>query len=176
MIGLPLGWAYGHVVEWALHKHLHDAGKERGHPLSFHFHEHHSASRRNHFHDEIYEEHPFKWNGAGKELLGMAVLTAAHLPLVAVAPWFTAAVAASGLQYYRVHKRSHVDPEWARERLPWHYDHHMGPDQDCNYGVRRDWVDRVLGTRKRYLGTERAERDEARRWARRRPEPVNEAA
>lgn len=167
MIGLPLGWAYGHVAEWALHRFvLHGAGKKRGHPLSFHFHEHHRASRLNNFHDDIYDGHPFKWNSGGKELVGLAALAAAHIPLVTVAPWFTAAVVASGVHYYRFHKRTHVDPEWTKQHAPWHYDHHMGPNQDANYGVRSDWVDRLMGSREPYLGTPRAARDEARRAAR----------
>lgn len=166
MIGIAVGWAYAHLGEWAIHRYvLHGAAKKRGHPLSFHFHEHHRASRQNGFQDPIYDSHAFKWNAAGKEGLGLVLLTAAHLPLLPVAPFFTAAVVASTVQYYRVHKRAHVDPAWAREHTPWHYDHHMAPNQDANYGIRSDWVDRLLGTREPYVGTEREERDRARREA-----------
>lgn len=167
MIGAPLGWVYGHVMEWGIHRYLlHGAAKKRGHPFSFHFHEHHRNSRSNRFQDPIYERSVFHWNGAGKEALALGIVTVAHLPLVTVAPWFTAAVVASSLSYHRVHKRSHQEPEWAKEHLPWHFDHHMAPNQDANFGVRRDWVDRLMGTRVPYLGTEKAARDEARRAAR----------
>jgi sterol desaturase/sphingolipid hydroxylase (fatty acid hydroxylase superfamily) len=164
MLGIPVGIAYSHVVEWALHKHvLHGVGKKRESFWSFHFHEHHRAARTKQFHDEIYESHPFKWNGAGKEVFGLTLLAAAHLPLLPVAPAFVATLAACGLQYYRVHKRSHMDPEWAREHLPWHYDHHMGPNQDANYGVRTEWVDKLMNTREVYAGTPKELRDRARR-------------
>ncbi len=52
---------------------------------------------------------------------------------------------------------------WARARLPWHYDHHMGPDQDATWCVTRPWFDVVMGTRNPYVGTPRETRDEARR-------------
>ncbi len=170
MLGIPAAWAYSHVAEWAIHKYvLHGLGKKRSSYWSFHFHEHHRASRSHRFRDAIYVGHPFRWNGAGKELLGLTALTAAHLPLAPIAPFFVATVAASAVSYYRVHKRSHVDPEWAREHLPWHYDHHMGPNQDSNWGVRRDWVDRLAGTREPYIGTEKELKDRRRREKRARP-------
>ena len=34
--------------------------------------------------------------------------------------------------------------------MPWHYDHHLGKNQDANWGVTTDWVDRVFGTRIEY--------------------------
>lgn len=164
MIGIPVGWAYTHVAEWTLHKYLlHGRGKKRSSFWSFHFHEHHRHARTNEFGDAIYQGHPFKWNGAGKELLAVGAAVAAHLPLLPVAPFFVATVALGAARYYRVHKRSHVDPEWARENVPWHYDHHMAPNQDANWGVRRDWVDRLMGTREVYYGTEKELKDRARR-------------
>ena len=59
-----------------------------------------------------------------------------------------------------------MDPEWARENLPWHYDHHMGPNQDANWCVTRPWFDDLMGTREPYAGTERESRDLAKRAAR----------
>ena len=53
--------------------------------------------------------------------------------------------------------------EWARENLTWHYDHHMGPDQDCNWCVTWPWFDHIMGTREPYVGTEREARDRKRR-------------
>ena len=56
-----------------------------------------------------------------------------------------------------------MDPAWAREKVPWHYDHHMAPNQDANWGVRRDWVDRLMGTREVYCGTDKELKDRKRR-------------
>jgi hypothetical protein len=34
-----------------------------------------------------------------------------------------AAVYSAG-NYYYVHRRAHLEPEWAKRTIPWHYDHH----------------------------------------------------
>ena len=39
----------------------------------------------------------------------------------------------------------------------------MGPNQDANYGVTTDIIDRIMGTREIYVGTERFEKDEKKR-------------
>jgi sterol desaturase/sphingolipid hydroxylase (fatty acid hydroxylase superfamily) len=167
MIGIPLGLLYANAGEWFIHKYvLHAWGRHKGTPFSFHWHEHHRACRKGGFLDGDYHRPLRGWHAQTKEAVGVAALAAAHLPLAPVAPFFVATVCYSAANYYRVHKRSHLDPEWARTHLPWHYDHHMGPDQDCNWCVTRPWFDQVMGTRKPYLGTERAARDDARRAAR----------
>jgi sterol desaturase/sphingolipid hydroxylase (fatty acid hydroxylase superfamily) len=89
-----------------------------------------------------------------------------HAPLILVAPVFYATLVFCTLEYYVKHKRSHLDVEWAREHLPWHYDHHMGPNQDANWCVTRPWFDHVMGTRIPYAGTEREATDVARAAAR----------
>jgi sterol desaturase/sphingolipid hydroxylase (fatty acid hydroxylase superfamily) len=74
----------------------------------------------------------------------------AHLPLLPVAPFFTMTVYWRAWRYYTIHKRAHLDRNWAKEDLPWHYDHHMGKDQNANWCVTYPWFDHVMGTRKRY--------------------------
>ena len=69
---------------------------------------------------------------------------------------------AYALLSYRAHKRAHLDPEWAKRHVPWHYDHHMGPDQDANWCTLLPWFDDLMKTRRPYLGTERQRRDEER--------------
>ena len=54
--------------------------------------------------------------------------------------------------YFYVHQRGHLDPEWAKKNIPWHYDHHMGKDQDANWGVTTDFWDIVINTRIEYRG------------------------
>ena len=78
-----------------------------------------------------------------------------HLPLARRAPWFTAGVWCSQAAYYLVHKQSHRDAAWAKRWVPWHYDHHMGPNQHANWGVTWPLWDHILGTREPYVGTER---------------------
>ncbi len=154
MIGIPLGLAYSNFGEWLLHRYvLHGLGKRRRSFWSFHWHEHHQRSRRNEMVDEQYSGPLWSWSPQSKEVLGLAAIVVGHAPLLRWAPWFVATVWASTLLYYVVHRRAHLDPEWAREHLPWHYDHHMGKDQNANWCVTYPLFDYVMGTRRKYLGT-----------------------
>ncbi|MBT9560520.1 MAG: sterol desaturase family protein [Myxococcales bacterium] len=166
MIGIPLGLLYANGVEWLVHKHvLHGLGARKESMWSFHWYEHHKASRKNEHLDDAYERPLTSWNPQSKEALALIVGVAAHLPLLPVAPFFTATVAYAAVNYYRTHKRSHMEPGWAREHLPWHYDHHMGPNQHANWCVTKPWMDVLLGTREPYVGTEREARDLAKKAA-----------
>ncbi len=157
MIGFPIGLLYCNAGEWFIHKYvLHGAerGKKKGTFWSFHFHEHHRNARKHDFHDPDYARSLFGWHAQAKETLGVFMLAAVHLPLFPVFPYFTSAVVFSAANYYRIHKRAHLDPEWAKKHVPWHYDHHMGVNQDCNWGVTWPLFDHVFGTREPFLGTE----------------------
>jgi sterol desaturase/sphingolipid hydroxylase (fatty acid hydroxylase superfamily) len=183
MIGIPLGLLYANASEWLIHKHvLHGRGRKKGGFWQFHWVEHHRAVRLNGHRDPDYLRPVLGWHAQGKEALMLTLCAGAHLPLFPVAPFFTATVVWSAWDYYRKHKRAHLDPAWARESLPWHYDHHMGPDQDKNWCVTHPWMDVLMGTRVPYVGTPgeladraRNERAIARRAARRRAEqPASE--
>jgi len=157
MIGIPLGLAVANASEWLIHKYvLHGLGKHKNSFWSFHWHEHHRNARKNGHHDPDYKARLWKaWNGQSKEaavLIGTAVAMA---PVAPFAPFFYGTIVYSAVNYYRKHKRAHLDPAWAREHLPWHYDHHMGPNQNANWCVTRPWADIVKGTREPYLGTAR---------------------
>lgn len=160
MLGFPIGMLYANAGEWAIHKYvLHGAGKRRESYWSFHFHEHHQASRKHRMVDPDYHRSVVGRHAQAKEALGIAGICLAHLPLLPLAPGVTCAVWFTAALYYRRHKRAHLDPAWAREHLPWHYDHHMGPDQDQNWCVTFPWFDHVMGTRVPYAGTEREAAD-----------------
>jgi sterol desaturase/sphingolipid hydroxylase (fatty acid hydroxylase superfamily) len=168
LLGIPLGMVVGNGVEWWVHKHwLHERGRKKGTFWSFHWHEHHRNCR---LHDHVDPEYEgvwkLAWNAQSKEAAALLAGGLALLPLFPVFPFFVGTLWAWGMNYYRVHKRAHLDPDWAREHLPWHYDHHMGPNQDCNWGVTYPWWDWVLGTRVVYLGTEKEKADRARRHER----------
>jgi sterol desaturase/sphingolipid hydroxylase (fatty acid hydroxylase superfamily) len=160
MIGIPLGLLASNATEWLMHKYvLHGLGKQKSSFWSFHWHEHHRNARRNDHVDNDYKQPLLRnWNGQSKEalaLVGSAVLMA---PLFPIAPFFVGTVVYGAIDYYRKHKRAHLDPAWAREHLPWHYDHHMGPNQHANWCVTRPWFDHLMGTREPYVGTERERR------------------
>lgn len=166
MLGIPLALAVANAAEWLIHKHiLHGQGKRRESMWSFHWHEHHKNARRNGNFDDTYERPLLGWHSQAKEALGLVGLAAVHLPLLPIAPFYTVTMWTRIANYHRVHKRAHLDPAWAREHLPWHYDHHMGPDQDANWCVTHPWFDEIMGTRVPYAGTERERADIAKREA-----------
>lgn len=172
MLGIAVGLAYANLSEWVIHKHvLHRLGRAKESFWSFHWHEHHKAARRDDLADPAYEKpltQSFReLDAQAKEVIALTASAAAIAPLLPVAPFFVGTVWWSAWHYYRVHKRAHLDPAWAREHLPWHVDHHLGPDQDANWCVTRPWADILLGTRKPYVGTEREATDRAKRTARR---------
>jgi sterol desaturase/sphingolipid hydroxylase (fatty acid hydroxylase superfamily) len=156
MIGIPLGLLFANGVEWGVHKYLlHEHGRNRDSFWAFHWHTHHKHSRRYGHYDPDYRDSVLQWNGQGKEALAVAGLAVSMLPLAPVAPFFVATTTYSAVNYYFKHKRAHLDPDWAREKLPWHYDHHMGSNQDANWCVTRPWFDRLMGTREPYVDTEK---------------------
>ncbi len=148
MIGIPLGLLYANAGEWLIHKYvLHGIGKKKGSFFSFHWGEHHRACRKHDFYDPDYRRTMFGQHAQGKEAFGVAGLMLLHVPLFTVAPWFTATVWYSGANYLLKHRKAHLDPAWAKQHLKHHYDHHMGTNQDANWGVTRPWFDQWLGTR-----------------------------
>ena len=152
LLQIAIAWVYGHVAEYALHRWvLHKFAAKRGRPFSFHFHGHHRNARLNGYIDKTYYGFPLRWDAAGKELLSLVVLLAAHVPLYFYFPWAFFTLVFSICSYYYAHRRSHRDPEWAKKNLAWHYDHHMALNQSMNYGVRSDIIDRIMGTREKMI-------------------------
>jgi sterol desaturase/sphingolipid hydroxylase (fatty acid hydroxylase superfamily) len=165
MIGIPLGLVASNAAEWFMHKYvLHGLARDKRSFWAFHWYDHHKNARRNNHVDPDYKRPLFRhWNGQSKEALALVGASLAVAPLFPIAPFFVGTVAYCAVDYYRKHKRAHLDPAWAREHLPWHYDHHMGPNQHANWCVTRPWFDQLMGTREPYVGTERERSDLARR-------------
>ncbi len=167
MIGFPLGLVYANAMEWVIHKHvLHGLGKNKKSFWAFHWHDHHQSARKRDMLDDDYHASLLTWGPKTKEIVALLGGAAIHAPLLPVAPGFTLGVWFSAANYYRVHRKAHVDPEWAKEHLPWHVDHHMGPNQHKNWCVTHPLFDWVMGTREKYLGTDKHRDDLARARAR----------
>ena len=167
MWGIVLGMAVGNGVEWFVHKHLlHGLGRKRASFWSFHWHEHHGACRRNDHVDKDYQRSVWGWHAQGKEAVALLAGCLLVAPLWVPAPFFVTTLWAWAAYYHYVHRRSHLDPDWAREHLRWHYDHHMAPNQNANWCVTFPWFDHLMGTREVYMGTPREARDRARRQER----------
>jgi len=166
MLGIPIGLLYVNAGEWMVHKYLlHGWGSKKESFWNFHWGEHHRESRKNKFVDAAYTNTSKtdwlkgNWDAQTKESSGLIFAALLHAPLFPVAPFFTGAVWYSLANYHRIHKKSHLDPEWAKQHLPWHYDHHMGPNQHANWCVTKPWFDIVMGTREPYLGTQQEKDD-----------------
>ncbi len=148
MIGFPIAVITANAFEWYAHKvWLHEfPSKHRNSPFFTHI-RHHKRSRLNEFHDEGYRNSMWKDQEMFNEKVALLALAGATTVLLPVAPFFVAGTYYSAWNYWSVHKKCHLDPEYARSRIPWHYDHHMNASQDTNWCVTRPWFDYVMGTR-----------------------------
>ena len=152
--GFIAGLVIVNGFEWFAHKYLlhgvHRKGKPRYSPVpkSMESHwAHHREVRKQDFSDECYVEGIDHWR-TRHELMSLAV--AAGVASVVFYPFSKgmalAAIYSAG-NYYYVHRRAHLEPDWAKRTIPWHYDHHMNSNQDANWCVTRPWFDYVMGTR-----------------------------
>ncbi len=152
--GFIAGLVVANGFEWFAHKYIlhgvHRQGQTRYSPVpdSMRSHwEHHRIVRKTAFLDEAYVEGWQNWrtrNEVGSLLVVASVFGLAFYPL---SKGMSLAALYSAGHYYYVHRRAHLEPEWAKRKIPWHYDHHMNSHQDANWCVTKPWFDYVMGTR-----------------------------
>ena len=151
LVTIPLGILYSQILEWVLHKYiLHGLGKNKNSSWSAHWHTHHKSCRKNNNYDKDYRKGFFDIS-VRSEILGLSSLCLLHIPLMFIIPIFYLTLILCSFRYYYLHKKAHLNPEWGKKYLPWHYDHHMGKNQNANWGVTTDWVDRLMRTRIQYF-------------------------
>ena len=145
-----LAWVYSHVLEHILHRYLlHNPKRKRF--FKDHFASHHKTSRKNLMIDEKYCG-PLDIKN-DPEIKGLLALFVLHAPVFFLSPTAYITLLLCGLSYYLQHRWAHQSHDFARKFAPWHYDHHMAPDQKCNWGVRLPFLDYLLQTRKHYKNT-----------------------
>lgn len=150
LISILAGVLYGNLAEWVVHRFiLHGWGKKKGSWLSTHWRKHHRSVRRTKGHDPDYLR-PFWGSERAGEVVGLSILALLHLPLFFLLPVFYATLVVWTVIYYAVHRKSHLDPAWGRKYVPWHWDHHMGKNQNMNWGVVLPIWDWVFRTRRKY--------------------------
>lgn len=152
--GFVAGLFVANAFEWVAHKYVlhgvHRPGKSRFtlHTPSMNSHwTHHRMVRKTNFSDECYEQglkHERTRLEATQLVITAGVFSAAVYPF---SKGMALAFVYSAGKYFYVHSRSHLDHDWAKKRIPWHYDHHMNTNQDANWCVTRPWFDYVMGTR-----------------------------
>ena len=138
-----IAWFYGHILEYFLHRVMHDY---KHYPFFFkhHFGGHHKISRQNEMKDDSYTNVYTK--SSLFEVSGLMIGLIIHLPVLFFFPFAYITLLISVAQYYWMHRKSHIDVEWGKKNMPWHYRHHMSKDQHANWGVRSDIIDRILTT------------------------------
>ena len=144
-----LGLLYANAGEWLMHKYiLHALGKNRHSFWAYHLLEHHAVCISNSMLDPGYQNITLTaWNTQTKELVVLAGIVLLHVPLCLIFPAFTSAVYVSlGLYYYK-HRKAHLDRDWAKRHLRWHYEHHLGGNSSANWCVTWPWCDYLMGTR-----------------------------
>jgi len=151
ILAAVFGILYATLLEWLIHKYiLHGLGKNKESYWAFHWHEHHKACRKNEGLDPHYDQCPLH-SSLKKEVMGINLLVLLHSPLILFFPVFYITLVACAIRYLWVHWKAHQDAEWAKKNVPWHYEHHMGTNQDANWGVTNSFWDLVIGTRVKYL-------------------------
>jgi len=143
------------ALEWAIHRYLfHVMGKRKGSMFAFHWKEHHRACRKVEMRDDAYVHGSLlDWrNGHAREIWAIVAACIAMSPGLLVVPGFVIGASYGGWRYHWCHRQSHLDPQWGKEKLRWHYDHHMAPNQDTNWGVSNEWFDKWMGTRVPWAG------------------------
>ena len=149
LLQIVLGVIIANLFEWIIHKYvLHGLGKRKGSWWSSHWSVHHRKSRQNEHFDEDYLSVFEGGMGEGRqEILGLLLLATLQIPTFLVFPWYAGTTILMAAAYFLVHRKSHLDIEWAKKWVPWHYDHHMGVNQDANWGITLPIWDYILRTR-----------------------------
>lgn len=154
MLGIPAALLMANGLEWYLHKHaLHGIRQPSGGRKSFaeadmKYHwTHHRNVRLNAYRDDELYQYPWRSAQGRSEIIKVAMLAGLTTVVFPVAPLFTLTSYYCGWNYYHTHRKSHLDPEWGKKHIPWHYDHHMNTNQDANWCVTKPWFDYLMGTR-----------------------------
>ncbi|MDM1290919.1 sterol desaturase family protein [Acinetobacter indicus] len=152
--GFIAGLLVANAFEWVAHKYVlhgtHRPGQPRHSPVprSMRSHwEHHREVRKNQFNDESYVIGWSHWRNKNEIISLAAAAGVFGLVFFPISKGMMAGSIYSALNYYYIHRRAHLEPEWARTKIPWHYDHHMNSNQDANWCVTKPWFDYILGTR-----------------------------
>ncbi len=151
--GFLVGLMTANAFEWVAHKYVLHGTPRKGQPryspspasMASHW-AHHRMVRKFDFGDECYEQ-GLSHERTQLEVQSLIVLAGVMSLAWPVSKGFVAAAWYSAGRYYYVHSRSHLNPDWGRKRIPWHFDHHMNTQQDANWCVTRPWFDYIMGTR-----------------------------
>ena len=123
-------------LEWVIHKYFfHGLGKNKKSYFAGHWHIHHQTlSGKMIIRMITYKEFP-PHPSVKQELISLFILILLHTPVLFISPFFFGSLVYFSFRYFYIHRKVHTDVEWGKKYFPWHYDHHMGKNQDANWGV-----------------------------------------
>lgn len=141
-----IAWLYGHVVEYCLHRFvLHNPKVLSGKPFKRHFSGHHGIVRKSGMTDPTYSTWR-KYFLLDFEPVVMIMIAIIHIPVALYFPAAYAVLAWSAAVYFCLHAATHLFPSVFNKLTPWHMWHHLGKNQNVNYGVRLPIIDMLVGT------------------------------
>lgn len=150
IISFLLGLLVENASEWLIHKYiLHGLGKHKDSIWAYHWYDHHAVCFKNGMIDEGYRQLKWQWNTQTKELLGLLVIMLSQLPLIGFAFWYVMGFYFAIACYYYRHRKAHLDADWARTHLFWHYQHHLGKNPESNWCITWPWFDYLMKTRQK---------------------------
>ncbi len=143
-----IAWVYGHMIEYCLHRFvLHNPKMLSGKPFKRHFAGHHGTVRKDGMLDGSYSGLK-KYTPFDFETAFLTFLALIHIPVAIYSPAAYAVLAWSAFAYFIVHAATHLFPGTLSKVFPWHTWHHLGKNQNVNYGVRLPIIDMLVGTYK----------------------------
>ena len=83
------------------------------------------------------------------EIYSLILIVAIATPLILVSVWLWVFLMIHACAYYYLHRKMHLEPAWCRKYFSWHWRHHMGKDQNCNWGVTTPIFDYIFNTVKK---------------------------
>ncbi len=116
-----------------------------GKPFKRHFAGHHGRIRKGGMLDPDYTQWK-KYSFLDFEPAVLFFISLVHLPVAFYFPYAYAVLLLSGILYFTVHALTHIMPVVMAKIIPWHSWHHLGKNQNMNYGVRLPIIDIVAGT------------------------------
>lgn len=155
LAGVGTGLLVANGIEWYAHKYILHGKKRKGLPrlsllpktMAYHW-QHHKYVRQHDYHDPMYPKPYRRGNPQVDDEVNLLIaISLVFTPIAKLSPAFTLTGYYAAWNFYRKHSRSHLEPDWGKENLPWHYDHHMNSNQDANWCVTKPWFDYIMGTR-----------------------------
>lgn len=142
ILQIILAWIYSHIFEYIAHKFILHETKIFKFAFKHHFGIHHKIARNNNMYDRGYEN----IFSSKFEILSLLITAVIHLPLFLFFPFAYLSLLLFITNYYLIHRKCHLDVEWGKKWIPWHYAHHMKTNQHKNWGVRLPIIDIIMKT------------------------------